>query len=65
MGTRASKLFKKFDFTDGDNIPTVDIIEKYLANTKGYSKIENEEIIIHYPFKNLKKINYEKTTFNY
>ena len=47
------ELFKKFDFTDGDNTPPVDIIEKYLANTKGYSKIENEEIVIHYPFKNL------------
>ena len=46
-------LFKKFDFTDGDNTPPVDTIEKYLAKTKGYSKIENEEIIIHYPFKNI------------
>lgn len=47
------ELFNKFDFSDGDNTPTVDTIETYLAKAQGYSKIENEEIVIHYPFKNL------------
>jgi hypothetical protein len=44
------ELFKKFNFTDGDNTPPVDTIENYLVKIKGYSKIENDEIIILYPY---------------
>jgi hypothetical protein len=47
------KLFIGYDFSNSDNTPIVEAIEKYLVNQLGYSRIENDEVIIHYPYKNL------------
>lgn len=47
------KLFLDHNFNDSDNTPTVNEIEAYVINNFGFTKIENEEIVICYPFKNL------------
>ena len=46
-------LFNGYDFLNSDNTPTVDHIEKYLVNTEGFTRIENDEVVIHYPYTNI------------
>ena len=46
-------VFPNFDFTNSDNTPSVDAIENFLFANEGFSRIENHEIVIHYPFINL------------
>jgi len=43
-------LFDGFDFSNSENTPTVDEIENYLVVREGFSRIENNEIIILYPY---------------
>jgi len=45
--------FPNHDFTNSDNTPTVDEIERYLTTHLKYGKVENDEIVVCYPFKNL------------
>ena len=42
--------FPKYDFSDSDNTPVVEEIEKYLSKN-GFSKISNTEIVILYQYK--------------
>jgi len=42
--------FPKFNFSDSENTPVVDEIEKYLLKN-GFSKIANNEIVILYQYK--------------
>ena len=44
------ELFDGFDFSNSESTPTVDEIENYLVVRKGFSRIENNEIIILYPY---------------
>ena len=43
-------LFDGFDFSNSENTPTVDEIENYLVVSESFSRIENNEIIILYPY---------------
>jgi len=43
-------LFNGYDFSDSENTPNVDEIENYLVNNEGFTRIENDEVVIHYPF---------------
>lgn len=43
-------LFNGFDFSNSKNTPTVDEIENYLVVSESFSRIENNEIIILYPY---------------
>jgi hypothetical protein len=45
--------FPNYTFEDSDSTPIVNIIESYLINNLGYRRVENDEIIIHYPFKEI------------
>jgi hypothetical protein len=45
--------FANFDFANADNTPTVDQIEDHLVAEHGYSRIDNAEIVIHYPYYHL------------
>lgn len=47
------ELFNGFDFSNADNTPTVDEIENYLVVSEGFTRIENDEVVIHYPYINL------------
>jgi hypothetical protein len=44
------ELFNGFDFSNSENTPTVDEIENYLVVSENFSRIENNEIIILYPY---------------
>lgn len=44
------ELFDGFDFSNSDNTPTVDYIENYLVNTEGFTRIENDEVVIYYHY---------------
>jgi hypothetical protein len=46
-------LFPENSFDDSDSTPTVDIIERYLIAQLNYSRVENDEIVICYPFKEI------------
>lgn len=46
-------LFNGYDFSDSDNTPNVDDIENYLVNNEGFTRIENDEVVIHYPYKSI------------
>lgn len=43
-------LFDGFDFSNSENTPTVYEIENYLVVSESFSRIENDEIIILYPY---------------
>lgn len=45
--------FPNFNFSDADNTPTVEQIENYLTGHLHYSRIENPEVVICYPYKDL------------
>lgn len=47
------ELFDSFDFSNSDNTPTVNEIESFLINNRNFSMIENQEIIILYPYNKL------------
>jgi hypothetical protein len=47
------ELFEDYDFTNSENTPTVNIIEQYLTDNLDYHKIDNEEVVIFYAYKNL------------
>jgi hypothetical protein len=42
-------LFDKFTFSDSDNTPIVELIEKTLEN-KGFRKTSNGEVVIYYDY---------------
>lgn len=44
------EVFPEFDFTNSENTPTVDQIESFLVNNRRFSRIENQEIVIHYQY---------------
>lgn len=46
-------LFEKYDFSNSDNTPTINEIENFLVNNRNFSRIENQEIVILYPFNKL------------
>ncbi|GAC1426449.1 MAG: hypothetical protein NVS1B13_18020 [Flavisolibacter sp.] len=46
-------VYLKKDFINSESTLTLHDSEKILAKTLGYQKIENKEIVICYPFKNL------------
>ena len=45
--------FPNNNFDNSDNTPTVNEIENYLTDNLGFRKVENDEIVICYPFKDL------------
>jgi hypothetical protein len=45
-------LFDGYDFSDSENTPIVDIIEKKLT-TFGFSEIKNSEIVIYYQYNSI------------
>ncbi len=45
------QYFPDKDFSDSDNTPTVDEIEKYLTTQLNYGKLNNEEIVVCYDYK--------------
>ena len=47
------ELFDSFDFSNSDNTPNVNEIESFLINNRNFTMIENQEIIILYPFNKL------------
>ena len=47
------ECFPRKNFMNSANTPTVNEVENYLINTLGFSKVDNEEIVICYPFINL------------
>lgn len=47
------ELFPNYNFIGADNIPIVNVIENYLVNNEGFSRIENDEIVIHYIYLNI------------
>jgi hypothetical protein len=44
------EAFQDYSFLDSKSTPTVEVIEKHLINTLGFRKIENNEVVICYPF---------------
>lgn len=46
-------FFEKYDFSNSDNTPTINEIENFLVNNRNFSRIENQEIVILYPFNKL------------
>lgn len=42
--------FPNRDFSDSDNTPTVDEIEKYLTQQRGFGLLSNEEVVVCYDF---------------
>lgn len=47
------EFFDGFDFSNSGRTPTVDVIENYLVLNEGFTSIENDEIVILYPYLNL------------
>jgi hypothetical protein len=45
-------LFDRYDFSDSDNTPIVDVIERELSNL-GFNKINNNEVVIYYQYKSI------------
>ena len=45
-------LFEGYEFTDSDNTPIVDLIEKQLVKL-GFKKVDNYEVVILYDYKSL------------
>jgi hypothetical protein len=45
-------LFEGYNFTDSDNTPIVDVIEKELLR-QGFSEIRNDEVVILYQYNSL------------
>ncbi len=44
------EFFLDKDFSDSDNTPTVNEIVNYLVNNNGFSRVENDDIVIHYQY---------------
>jgi len=47
------EYFPNKNFLNSDDTPTVNEIENYLVNNLGFGRAENDEIVIHYPFKEI------------
>lgn len=45
-------LFDRYDFSDSDHTPIVDVIERKLSNM-GFSEISNNEIVIYYQYSSI------------
>tara|TARA_R110000782_G_scaffold188239_3_gene278276 strand:+ start:81 stop:419 length:339 start_codon:yes stop_codon:yes gene_type:complete len=45
--------FPKYSFTDSENTPRTKEIERYLEETLMFKRVENDEIVILYPYKEL------------
>ena len=43
------ELFNGFNFSNADKTPAVDVTENYLVNFGGFTRIANDELVIHYP----------------
>ena len=46
-------LFDGYNFSNSDNTPTVIEIENHLTNNLQFTKIENDEVIILYPYNSI------------
>lgn len=42
--------FSNKNFSDSDNTPTVDEIENFLTQHRGFRRVENEEVVICYDY---------------
>ncbi|GAB3890046.1 hypothetical protein [Spirosoma agri] len=47
------QVFPDYTFEDANTTPIVNVIENYLVNTLNYRRVENDEIIIHYAYKEI------------
>jgi hypothetical protein len=45
-------LFNDYDFSNSDNTPVTDLIEKELKN-RGFKSVDNNEIVIYYEFNSI------------
>ncbi|WP_289060349.1 hypothetical protein [uncultured Zobellia sp.] len=47
------KLFSKYSFKDSENTPRTKEIEKYLEESLKFNRVENSEIVVLYPYKDI------------
>ena len=47
------QAFPNHTFADPNSTPTTDVIEAYLTNNLGFRRVENQEIVILYPIKEI------------